>query len=160
VDAETCAEIADEIGIAKFIRTGSDIRTLAGKRRQNIRADAMESLIAVIYLDGGLDAARRFIVRHWEKRALSPMSAHRDAKTELQEWSHRQDATHPLYVIEKREGPDHEPVFTVSVKVGTLNPGFGTGPSKREAEQNAAASLLVREGIWKPGDYDPDEYEI
>jgi ribonuclease III len=160
VDAETCAEIADEIGITRFIKTGSDIRSLSGKRRQNIRADVMESLIAIIYIDGGLEAARPFILRHWEARALSPLSAHRDAKTALQEWAHRQNGLHPLYIVEKRDGPDHEPVFTVSVKVGNLEPGFGAGPSKREAEQNAAASFLIREKVWKDGDFDPNEYEL
>ena len=152
VDAETCAEIAEEIGITRFIRTGADIRSLTGKRRLNIRADVMESLIAAIYLDGGLEAVQPFIVRHWEARAKSPASARRDAKTELQEWAHRQDGLHPLYVIEKREGPDHEPVFTVSVKVGTLKPGYGTGSSKREAEQNAAADLLAREKVRPAGE--------
>ena len=152
VDAETCAEIAEEIGITRFIRTGADIRSLSGKRRLNIRADVMESLIAAIYLDGGLEAARPFIIRHWEERAKSPASARRDAKTELQEWAHRQDGLLPLYVIEKREGPDHEPVFTVSVKVGTLKPGYGTGSSKREAEQNAAADLLAREKVRPAGE--------
>ncbi len=160
VDAETCSEISEEVGIVRFIRTGGDIQTLAGQRRQNIRADVMESLIATIYLDGGLDAARAFILRHWKAKATALAKARRDAKTELQEWAHRQNGLHPLYVIEKREGPDHEPVFTVSVKVGDIKPGFGTGPSKREAEQNAAAFTLVREGVWKDGDYDPDEYEI
>ena len=152
VDAETCAEIAEEVGITRFIRTGADIRSLTGKRRLNIRADVMESLIAAIYLDGGLEAARPFIIHHWEARAKSPASARRDAKTELQEWAHRQDGLHPLYVIEKREGPDHEPVFTVSVKVGTLRPGYGTGSSKREAEQNAAADLLAREKVRPAGE--------
>ncbi len=160
VDAETCAEIADEIGLTRFIRTGSDIREVSGKRQLNIRADVMEAVIAAIYLDGGLEAARRFILRHWQARAMSPASARRDAKTELQEWAHRQSQFHPLYVIEKREGPDHEPMFTVSVKVGSLKPGFGIGPSKREAEQNAAAGVLVREGVWKEGDFDPNEYEL
>ena len=139
-------------GLRGEARTGADIRSLTGKRRLNIRADVMESLIAAIYLDGGLEAARTFIIRHWEERAKSPASARRDAKTELQEWAHRQDGLHPLYVIEKREGPDHEPVFTVSVKVGTLKPGYGTGSSKREAEQNAAADLLAREKVRPAGE--------
>ncbi len=156
VDAETCADVAEEIGITRFIRTGADIRSLSGRRQLNIRADVMESLIAAIYLDGGLDAARPFIVRHWERKAMSPASARRDPKTELQEWAHRQDGLHPLYVIENREGPDHEPVFTVSVKVGALKPAHGKGTSKREAEQNAAAEFLTREQVW-PADAGADE---
>lgn len=156
VDAETCADVAEEIGITRFIRTGSDIRTLSGRRQLNIRADVMESLIAAIYLDGGLDAARPFIMRHWERKAMSPATARRDPKTELQEWAHRQDGLHPLYVIENREGPDHEPVFTVSVKVGALKPAYGKGTSKREAEQNAATEFLTREQVW-PAEAGADE---
>lgn len=147
VDAETCARVAEEIGITRFIRAGADIRSLSKKRRLGIHADVMEALIAALFLDGGLDAARPFIIRNWEARLRSPATALRDPKTALQEWAHQQGGLRPLYVIEKREGPDHEPIFTVSVKVGSLTPGTGKGSSKREAEQNAAADLMARENV-------------
>lgn len=148
VNAETLAEIADEIGLTELIRAGSEVKTLAGRKRVNIRADALESLIAALYLDGGLDVARRFVLRYWEPRSRVTGAARRDPKTELQEWAHQAAAATPSYQIESREGPDHDPVFKVSVRVGQFTPAYGTGRSKREAEQAAAASMLQREGVW------------
>jgi len=148
VNAEALAEIADEIGLPGLIRAGSDVRNLAERKRLNLRADALESLIAVLYLDGGLEAARAFIHRYWKPRSQAMGVARRDPKTELQEWAHQAAATTPEYQIEGREGPDHDPLFTVSVKVGGYQAAIGSGRSKREAEQTAAAALLVREGVW------------
>ncbi|MEO5322246.1 ribonuclease III [Mesorhizobium sp. CC13] len=149
VNAEALAQIADQIGLADLIRAGSEVRNLAERKRVNLRADALESLIAVIYLDGGLDAAKRFIHKYWKPRAVAVDAARRDPKTELQEWAHQAASAVPAYQIEGRTGPDHDPVFTVSVRVGDYPPATGTGRSKREAEQNAAAAVLLREGVWK-----------
>ncbi|RWC87054.1 MAG: ribonuclease III, partial [Mesorhizobium sp.] len=66
----------------------------------------------------------------------------------LQEWAHQAAGATPAYRIDGREGPDHDPLFTVSVKVGQFAPAIGSGCSKREAEQAAAAALLLREGVW------------
>ncbi len=65
VSAESCAKVADELSLHEFIRTGSDVKKITGKHMMNVRADVVESLIAAIYLDGGLDAARRFVLEHW-----------------------------------------------------------------------------------------------
>jgi ribonuclease-3 len=148
VNAEALAEIADEIGLTELIRAGSEVKTLSGRKRVNIRADALESLIAALYLDGGIEVARAFIQRYWEPRSRLTGAARRDPKTELQEWAHQAATAMPAYKIESREGPDHDPLFTVSVQVGKHEPAFGTGRSKREAEQAAAAALLLREGVW------------
>jgi len=149
VNAEALSEIAQEIGLPDLVRAGSDVRNLEGRKRTNLRADALESLIAVLYLDGGLEAARAFIHRYWQPRSQAIGAARRDAKTELQEWAHQAAAgAVPAYRIDGREGPDHDPLFTVSVKVGDFAPATGSGRSKREAEQAAAAALLLREGVW------------
>ena len=148
VNAETLAEIADEIGLSRLIVAGSELRTLTGRNRVNLRADVMEALIAAVYLEGGLEAARRFISRYWEGRSKAPTAARRDAKTELQEWAHQVAKASPSYVIESREGPDHDPVFEVSVRISGVRPETAKGRSKREAEQAAATALLLREGIW------------
>ena len=149
VNAEALASIADEIGLGRFVHAGSDIRAQSGRKRVNINADVVEALIAALYLDGGLEAARGFIRRYWQARALTVEAARRDAKTELQEWAHQSVTASPAYHTLSREGPDHEPVFTVSVTVGRLEPAIARGRSKREAEQNAAAALLEREGVWQ-----------
>ena len=75
--------------------------------------------------------------------------ARADAKTALQEWAHQAAGDTPRYAIEDRSGPDHDPVFTVAVKITGIADGRGKGRSKREAEQAAALAVLTREGIWK-----------
>jgi ribonuclease-3 len=148
VNATTCAEIGSEIGLDNFIQTGSDMKSIRGRRGANLRADVMEALIARIYLDGGLDAVRSVIERFWRPRAADAHAARRDPKTELQEWAHRSGAGIPIYAIEGREGPDHEPLFTISVSLEGYSPCYGKGRSKRAAEQAAAQEMLIREGEW------------
>lgn len=147
VNADTCAAVADEIGLHEFIRTGSDVKGLADKRLKSLRADVVESLIATIYLDGGLEAAQPFIQRYWDARSREINSAQRDPKTELQEWAHQQDGAQPIYSVVERTGPDHDPQFTVKVEVKGFLPATGMGRSKRIAEQEAAVALLYREGV-------------
>lgn len=148
VNADTLAEIAEQIGLPDLIHAGAEMRARTGQKRVNLRADAMEALIAALYLDGGLDIAAAFIHRYWQPLAQGAIVARRDAKTELQEWAHRKVHETPAYVIEDRSGPDHDPVFTVRVSIGSLAPAIATGHSKREAEQAAAAAVLRREGVW------------
>jgi len=149
VNAETLASIAEEIGLPALIRVGSELRGVSGRKQTNLFADSLEALIAALYLEGGMATAHTFIERHWARHATSYDPGRRDAKTELQEWAHQQVRATPAYEIEDRVGPDHDPVFTVVVKIEGLEPAFGNGRSKREAEQAAARSMLLREGVWK-----------
>jgi ribonuclease-3 len=149
VNAETLASISEEIGLPNLISAGSELKTVSGRNRVNLRADALESLIAAIYLEGGIEAARGFITRHWFARPIALGAARRDPKTELQEWAHVVGSGVPAYLIEGREGPDHDPVFTVSVRVNGYPPATGVGRTKRQAEQAAATAVLVRESVWK-----------
>lgn len=148
VSAQTCAAVVDEMKLYAFIRTGSDIKTVTGKRMTSVRADVIESLIGAIYLDGGLEPARAFIASQWGERAREQNAARRDAKTELQEWAHARSGETPHYTITDRSGPDHDPTFTVSVSIDGLKPESGTSRSKRGAEQVAATRMLEREGVW------------
>lgn len=148
VSAEACAKIADEISLHDYIIVGSDVQNIKAKSMLNIRADVVEALVAAIYLDGGLDGARGFILKYWTPHALAKTSFRRDAKTELQEWAHAKFKQTPSYKIIAREGPDHAPDFTIEVKVAELPAMIGQGGSKRAAEQNAAQGFLLREGIW------------
>jgi ribonuclease-3 len=151
VNAETLAAISEEIGLPELISAGGELKTVSGRSRVNLRADALESLIAAIYLEGGIDAAQRFISRHWFARPIALAAARRDPKTELQEWAHVVGGGVPAYMIESREGPDHDPVFTVSVRITGYEPARGVGRTKRQAEQAAATAVLVRENVWKDG---------
>ncbi|EHS52518.1 Ribonuclease 3 [Rhizobium sp. PDO1-076] len=148
VSAETCAAVADEMELHRYIRTGSDVKAITASNMLNVRADVVESLIAAIYLDAGLEAARGFILRYWTARASRADGARRDAKTELQEWAHAKHATSPIYKVAERSGPDHDPRFTVIVEIPGVKPEMGTDRSKRAAEQVAATKILEREGIW------------
>lgn len=148
VNRETLAEIADELRLHEFIRTGGDLKEITGKRMQSVRADVLEALIASIYLDGGLEAASGFVKRFWRSRLLDAAAARRDSKTELQEWTHARRLGTPTYREIDREGPDHDPSFTVAVRVKGIEPATGTGRSKRAAEQAAAEAVLIREGVW------------
>jgi len=149
VNAETLADIAEEIGLIDLVRAGSDIKTLSGRKRINLRADVMEALIAALYLDGGFEVARDFVLRYWQPRSRMAGAARRDPKTKLQEWAHQVSGAAPSYTIENREGPDHDPVFTVSVHVNGYTSAEGSGRSKREAEQAAATMILIREKVWQ-----------
>jgi len=152
VNAEALARISEETGLAGLIRAAADVRALSPQKRVNVRADVTEALIAALYLDGGMEAARAFILRWWEPRAQAAGAARRDPKTELQEWAHHAAGATPAYETRGRSGPDHDPVFTVAVRVEGRDDIEATGRSKREAEQNAAAAMLVREGVWQEGD--------
>ncbi len=148
VNTKTLVEIADEMKLHEFIRTGGDLKTLTGRQMQSVRADVLEALICSIFLDGGLEPVTDFITRFWRDRLSDDSAARRDSKTELQEWAHANQFGTPSYKEKTRSGPDHDPVFTVTVRVGDLGEAEGTGRSKRLAEQAAAAAILVREGVW------------
>ena len=148
VSAESCAAVSDDLALHRFIRTGADVKKLTGKAMMNVRADVVESLIAAIYLDGGLEAARGFILANWEGRAARAEGARRDAKTELQEWAHARFGVTPNYRVDERSGPDHDPRFTVTVEIRGVAPETGIDRSKRAAEQAAATKILEREGVW------------
>ncbi|WP_119308655.1 ribonuclease III [Cohaesibacter haloalkalitolerans] len=145
---ETCADVAREIGLGPFIRLGEGEAQAGGRKKEAILGDVCEAVIGAIYMDGGFDRARDLIKQYWERRMLDWTGPLRDAKTTLQEWVQGNKLPPPTYRLIERTGPDHEPEFTLSVEVPTLEPARGTGPSKRIAEQDAARTMLIREGQW------------
>jgi ribonuclease-3 len=148
VRAETCAVVATEIDLASALRVGG-IKSETLRRTVNILGDACEALLAAIYLDGGLEPARRFIVEHWQRRMIEWKGIRKDPKSALQEWAMSKGWAIPAYAIVGRSGPDHAPRFEVEVNVETLAPCRGEGRTRQEAEQDAAAAVLVRQGVWK-----------
>ncbi len=148
VSGNTCAEIADEIGLHSFIHAGADVKHIASKRMRSVRADVVESLIAAIYLDGGLSAAKLFVVKYWTSRIHEVGAGIRDSKTALQEWAHVSANCAPNYTIAKQTGPDHDPTFIVEVTIEGKEGARGRGRSKRAAEQAAAQKILLREAVW------------
>jgi ribonuclease-3 len=147
VDARTCGAVGAELGLDQLIRADAALKAKAGKAR-NYLSDAVEALIAAIYLDGGMEPARAFILRCWEPRSRTVVDKPRNPKSELQEWLAQANGARPEYVIESREGPDHEPIFTVMVTVSGFASSRASGPSRRAAEEAAATAFLIREGVW------------
>ena len=109
--------------------------------------DVVEALIGGIYLDGGLEDAKAFILRNWSRHIAENRSVSKDPKTYLQEWSLARGLPIPDYKILKREGLEHSPLFTVELNVKGWEAVQGSGPSKRLAEMAAADSFLKREDI-------------
>ena len=149
INAKICAAISIELGLPKFILMGPDMKNLEGRRLENIYADVLEALIAVIYLDGGLNATRPFIEKVWKEKVYSFNIKQSDAKTQLQEWAHQYKGHQPHYRVSKRSGPDHAPIFEVEVLVKGCTTQKAIGSSKRAAERNAAQKLLEHMGVWK-----------
>lgn len=148
VSGAACAEIAQESGLTELILADIGLKALQGDKARNVRADVVEALIAAIYLDGGLEAVRPFVEKFWSGRMQAAGAAPREAKTALQEWAVQQNGATPVYRVEDRSGPDHDPTFVVEVSISGFAPGRGTGASKRKAEQAAATRVLRREGVW------------
>ncbi len=146
VSRETCTEVADEMQLATYLRVGGG-RKGRSPATPGVLADACEAVIAAIYRDGGLDAARRTVERYWQPKVTSMSGPLHDAKTALQEWAHQRGADAPSYVEIARSGPDHAPEFEIEVSVAKIAPARGRGRSKREAEQEAATAVLRREGV-------------
>ena len=151
VDARTCGAVGLELGLDMLIRADATLKARRGGTTGNYLSDAVEALIAAIYLDGGMEPARAFILRYWQPRSHAVIEKPRNPKSELQEWLAQAKGARPEYVIEAREGPDHEPVFTVAVNVAGFASSRATGPSRRAAEEAAATAFLLREGVWTDG---------
>jgi ribonuclease III len=146
---ESCAEVAMALDLGSAIRLGAGEAQSGGRTKAAILGDVCEALIGAIHIDAGIEAARRFVRGNWSERMLAWRGSMRDAKTTLQEWAQGRGIGTPAYVIVGRHGPDHAPRFDVEVTIDSLAPQRGEGRTRREAEQLAAAAVLVREGVWK-----------
>jgi ribonuclease-3 len=143
VRKEACAEVAAEIGLGDHLRMERSEARAGGRRRLTILGDAMEAVIAAVYLDGGLDAARETVLRFWTPRiAAQGAAAPAEPKSALQEWAAARGMPPPDYVEVARSGPPHAPVFTVEARLRDGAAAKASAGSKREAEKAAAAALL------------------
>ena len=144
VRKETCADVAREFGFGEVLKLGRSEMISGGRRKEALLGDALEAVIAAIYLDKGFDAARTVILRLWGTRINAVEADARDAKTSLQEWAQGRGMAPPTYDEAAREGPDHQPIFTVRVTVADGKTETARAGSKRQAEQMAARALLAR----------------
>jgi ribonuclease-3 len=143
-----CARAAEAAGLAEHIVLAGSERASGGRHKPAILSGACEAVIAALYLDGGLEAARAFVERYWDGMFENLTADMRDAKTRLQEWAQApgRNGMAPVYVQISRDGPDHAPRFVVEARVEGAGAEQGEGGSKREAEQAAAARLLKKVG--------------
>ena len=139
VSRETLAKVARKLGLPDYLRTDSRQGSLT--RQDSVVADCCEAVIGAIYLDGGLQSARDFVVALWAPLLETEPAI---AKTELQEWLQGRGFPLPVYRVIKREGPDHEPIFTVELTVSRRKPVLAKGSTIRAAEQRAARDMLVQ----------------
>ena len=149
VRKETCAEIAEGLRLGDHVIMSANEADSGGRGKLTILGDACEAVLGAIFLDAGYDAAGSVIRALWADHVNDNSTPLRDAKSALQEWAQGRGKDLPLYTDISRQGPDHAPIFITKVEVQALEPSQGEGSSKRIAEQAAATSMLMREGIWK-----------
>ena len=144
VKADTLVEVARDLDLGTHIITQGNDRKIAESPGR--LADVCEAVIAAIYLDGGLNSAQNFVMHHWLARLKNNLQPPTDPKTGLQEWAQARGYPVPHYVNIRQDGPDHAPLFTVSVQVENLKSAEGEGATKRKAEKLAALRLLEQLG--------------
>lgn len=142
VRKETCADVARGIDLGAVLKLGKSEMVSGGRRKDALLGDAMEAVIAAVYLDGGLEAARAMILRFWGPLIANVEADARDPKTALQERVQARGQTPPIYTIIARDGPDHAPHFTIEARTESGQTAQAQAGSKRQAEQAAAKALL------------------
>jgi ribonuclease-3 len=147
VSAATLARQADHLGLGDHLLLGRGEEKTGGRRKQALLADGYEALIAAVYLDGGIDEARAFIAREFGSLIADVKAgglAGQDFKSALQEWLQAAERPLPAYRLTGTTGPDHRKQFQVAVIVGGEALAEAVGPSKKEAEQEAARMALAK----------------
>ena len=145
---KTLCEFSKKLEVGDFLLLGKGERANGGATRPSILADAFEAILAAIYLDGGMEPAKKHVLR-FIKSELSHLEHEnfKDYKTELQEIIQRNPEEKLTYVLTGESGPDHDKCFTVEVHLNSNVIGEGSGHSKKNAEQAAAKKALELMGI-------------
>ena len=142
VQKSALAEIAGLFNLADYVRISDELRATGGANNPSLLEDCVEALIAALYLDGGMPAAKAFIVKYWWPRFDAENAAKKDPKSALQEWAAKNGRSLPVYLVVGEEGPDHNPEFTIEVRVEGCAPQTAIASSKRAAEKQAAKLML------------------
>lgn len=146
VNRKALVAYSKSIDLGKFILMSQSAQQSMGKGSETIVADTYEALIAAIYLDGGFEAAKRFVERQLNMalQNRTVVTSDENYKSMLLEYAQAHGLGVPRYTIVKEEGPDHDRTFTVEVSIGGKRRGTGVGKNKKEAEQAAASKALER----------------
>lgn len=148
------ADAASRLNIAQFMRVSKSMRASGPLSTPSVLADAMEALIAAVYLDQGFAAAREFVLRVMGPVPLKLTAVPKDSKTELQEIVQAHLSLTPTYRVKRSFGPPHAPTFEVELMVGDVVLSVGEGPSKKEAAQEAARLALLQTQQWDKGRFE------
>jgi ribonuclease III len=143
VRQETLADIARALGLSPFIQLSFGEEKSGGSDKDSVLADCVESLLAAVYLDGGIQPVEHIIKTHWQAFLNDSLSAEKDAKSQLQELVQGQGKPLPEYEIVEVSGSHHQPTYIMEVIVQGTPRVKGEGPSKRAAMQDAAEKLLM-----------------
>ncbi|MGQ9724204.1 MAG: ribonuclease III [Tepidimonas sp.] len=143
VRQDTLHRIALELGLPALLRLGQGEQRSGGRERASILADVAEALLGALYLDAGFEVAQAVARRWYEGVELRP-GLGKDAKTALQEWLQGRRRPLPVYDVVAVHGEAHAQTFEVACRVEGAEPATGRGPSRRAAEQAAAAVMLDR----------------
>ncbi|HYD88519.1 MAG TPA: ribonuclease III [Vitreimonas sp.] len=146
VNRHACARAARAADLGDAVILSSSEESSGGRGKEAILADICESLIAALYLDSGMDAARTFVNRFWGDAFETGEAAPRDAKTALQEWAAARKRG-LSYVMIEQTGPEHAPHFVVEARIDGFQPARGEAGSKRDAQRAAAAAFLKAQGV-------------
>ena len=144
VARETCAQIGRELGVPAMVRLGKQAREDRATQSDNVIGDVVEALIGALVIDGGFEAAERFIKHIWGPHLAEQRKAPQHPKSALQELAAARDCKTPVYEVVGRTGAHHAPKFTIRVAVSGLGEATAEGASKQEAETEAASALLKR----------------
>lgn len=142
VQGQTCTIVGQAHNIGDFIILSESERGAGGHLNENIIADVVESMLGAVYIDGGYEAAKKVILHLWGDNIRTLEDAPQDPKTELQEWVQARGLPLPKYEVVEKSGPDHAPVFTISVVVEGYESIQAEGPSRRHAEKIVAGHML------------------
>jgi len=149
VNATAISLSAQRLGLGKFLLLGRGEEKTGGRTKPALLADAYEALIAAIYLDGGLEAARGFVRRSLVEGAIAVEAerlGHTDHKSALQEFLQSRGMAPGAYHVISESGPDHQKTFRVEVRIAGQVTAMGCGRTKKEAEQSAAIAALIQLG--------------
>lgn len=141
---ESLVEVAHDLGLGDYLKLGKGEEAGGGRTRPSIRADAVEAVLAAVYLDGGIGSARKIIQKYILSREIEGLNSQRDYKTALQELVQRESGQSLKYRLTGSEGPDHNKRFFVEVDLNGQPVGAGKGHSKKEAEQMAAKAAIAK----------------
>jgi ribonuclease III len=145
VSRQTCTKISEKLGIGEFLVIGKGMSSSA-QTPPSVLSDVFESLVGAIYLDGGMEAARRFVVRHIEPEVDAAVEGQGGVnyKSDLQQAAQREYGETPTYELLDEKGPDHSKCFKISARIGQMRYAPAWGRNKKEAEQRAALNALCQ----------------